>query len=186
MTTWETGKTYVVGMLKIELEFHHTKITDCTNAGKRGKKCQRVEVYCPDRMCWPNFFDGAEVSLNSVKDWISALEWALACTGMGATFYRDEIKGIEVAPIDCPEFIFENELVWVVVSPVGYKWSDLTDRHNEPRTYSPDSDSSAAKRKFYDWCVSRREMFDASSRCWTFTEAAYACGCSPRSYCALD
>lgn len=175
------------------------RITDMTNAGKRGKVCRtftwngfRWQGQRDDNPAW---YDASDASLQAevaIRDLTADMNFdaavakvrsVMADNPAGESYvrtYEDTIKGIDAPRVKLLAGVAD---VWSgSADEDGVSLADLTDHHNEPREIT----SRQSKAEAYRLAA---KVWPQVQACRTMSEAGRvltAAGCKLHYYCAMD
>jgi hypothetical protein len=184
----------VQGNLKISIwhgqEIH---ITDCTNAGKRGKKCTEftIRANCADMNArYQTILDLTHNNPIKIAD-VNTPELLTAFVNFcrlnaDANVYERTMRGVDVVPVDCPTLGWSNALCAVSVELGNFYIQDLTDKYNEPRIIPSHGASKMALAKFYRAFAELSKGFNEHTKAYGISQLAWDMGVSCHSYCAMD
>jgi hypothetical protein len=186
MDNYKRGGTRIQGCLRVITYNDQINITDCTNASKRGKTCDMLQLYSKtNHHDWfVNVIYNQSLKLCDVTTFEQALAWANCCTDSTVNTYTK--KGADVTPVNCEPVILQTDNIYLHIEYVGFICRDLTDRYNDPTWIESHRDSKTLVRKFYFWCQKNKDRFTNLTLHELSSLAQKEVGIWGHYYCAVD
>jgi hypothetical protein len=118
------------------------RVTDLTNAGKRGKKVRQFSVSTPDQN--PLIVLSASIKTMTYDQAIAEAR------EMGTKPSEEELRGIDVHAANTKKVDISNNEVSIYSDPTSFIVRDLTDKYNEPTVINTGRSAAGAAR-FFKW-----------------------------------
>lgn len=180
------GETFDAGTVRIHRYTDSFRVTDLTNAGKRGKTCREMSICLGYGENRPKNLDGyalAFVDLSSYDEVIRFVKDVLVDFPNGLALNESEVKGIRVLPTATAKpVVVEGSFVKVEATPLDATVSCLVDQINLPRGYPT---SKTAMTAFYKWVQDNQERIQ-TMRFREIMSEMIARGISFHDYCSMD
>ena len=172
------------------LRFHRymssLRVTDLTNAGKRGKKVEEFALYNIERPKDPKKLEQAITAILKARGYKAALALAQKYVnehdGYGPSIEEGSMKGVHVAPAGFKKIKLDTEHVTLVSDYQSWTVFDKRDRNNLPACRA---EGAKSVKSFYRW-VSDNE---AKVKKMTFSDIMKALtkeGIEYRQWCRMD
>lgn len=171
------GQTVVVGGWRVQRFMTSVRMTDITNAGKRGKRCAEFALY--DHTGAGPWESLALEAVYSAR--VGRVPAFVAEASEIVSVETRSLRGVDVEP-DAPAVNVRGMHVSVRASALEFVVEDARDIHNE--TTMMGTDRTGAKR-FYAWARENAEALRGMS----FSEVFSACrslGIKTHTWCAVD
>ena len=178
---------------KTMLRFHRgsdsVRVTDMTNAGKRGKRVEEFALYGLDRRD-PEFLKGLEKVIGSMvraknyKDALSKVrKYVEDFKGVGGPEYEEGLqKGVEVTPAGFKPIKVDGKYVSIEASYRDFVIRDKEDKYNEPTCIAR---GKRSVKLFYRWVQDNLSKLP-NMKFGQVTNALGKAGIDYHSYCAMD
>jgi hypothetical protein len=141
------------------------KVTDLQNAGRRGKKVDRFDLYDLDyiRGKQPTttnlyLFECSLHKLNyeTAEKWAKAIVEDAALHHQHIGFQMETERGVDIEPAGFEKLTIQEKHFVIDADNKGFTISDLDDRQNETRAISLDRFGKKNPKKFYAWALSNK------------------------------
>jgi len=183
------GETFENEKWRVHRGGSSVRVTELTNAGKRGKKCQVVVVYDIDwkRMAVSadtiakTFYDLARRGA-SLRDMQKAAE---EFKEAGANMETYTERGVDTKPGGFETISIKGDKVWIEAEYKSFRVRDLEDKYNEPTCIPAITGGKKSIPVFYRWVKDNQAKIKRMS----FSEVRKAMqknGIKYHSYCAMD
>jgi hypothetical protein len=160
------GKTLEVGNLRIHRFRSSIRVTDITNAGKRGKKVDEFALYdldyVKDKKALKAIEDFASY-VHRAKSYKQARQMAKEVADehssvlMAPKFSEEQHRGVDVAPANFEKIHITTPNIEVDVNHDSFLIKDLRDPLNEPRTMEHPSAQRSSVQKMRTFVGKNRE-----------------------------
>jgi uncharacterized protein YycO len=159
------GKKIESKWIRAERWASSIKVTDLQNAGKRGKKVDRFDLYDLD------YIRGKQPTTTNLYlfesslpklDYETAEKWAMALVEDAALhhhhigFQMETERGVDVEPAGFEKVTIQEKHFYLNADNKGFTISDLDDPQNEPRAISLDKHGKKNAKKFYEWALKNK------------------------------
>lgn len=163
---------------RLHLYNRNIKLTELKNAGKRGKTCLQINAWFDD-----NDFANVKWIIQESTSVIELLENIAS----NAIFHTDiqQLRGVDVIPAGFEAVIIKNDKCCGSFAYDSFSFSDLTDRHNEPRMI----DYGVNKTKIqaaYKWAKANIERLQSLSMDEISRLMRNELGIFGHYYCGMD
>ncbi len=145
---------------------HAVKVTDLTNAGKRGKTCRELSLYDIDFVKDPAVMKKIDAWVDRLRmsNYDQVLERTLEILE-GAQSYpkltERLLKAITVAPVGQPKLSILTPNLSIRADGRSFSVRDLRDKANASSLMDPVSNGVRASQAFYAWLVANREAVES-------------------------
>ena len=192
----DVGKTIESGSIRIHRYRSSIVVTDLTNAGKRGKKCDEIAAYdldyVEDGAAWAveDMADGIMKS-RSYREAKKIIEKGMdEIKEASEGYFRVKIdershKGVDVAPAGFSKIEINGKHVYVKADYDSFVVRDKDDRFNEPTCIPSSRGSKTSVKMFYRWATDNENLIKRG----TFGDVLHSmnkAGISYHQYCAMD
>ena len=190
----DVGKTIENDSVRIHRYRPSVTVTDLTNAGKRGKRCEEFTVYNLD---WATKDAVSEIEnmmddLSRVKNYGQAMrvmEKGVEAIN-AATKYLVEtdsrlLRGVDVAPGGFSPIEIHGRYVHISADFDSFSVRDLEDRFNEPTCIPTGSGKKTAVKMFYRWATDN-ENWIKGAKFEEVLNSMTKAGIPYHYYCAVD
>jgi hypothetical protein len=188
------GKTLEVGNLRIHRFRSSIRVTDITNAGKRGKKVDEFTLYdldyVKDKKALKAIDDFASY-IHKAKSYKQARQMAkevaneYSSVPMAPKFGETQHRGVDVAPANFEKIHITTPNIEVDVNHDDFLIKDLRDPMNEPRTMASPSAKKTSVQKMRIFVGKNRESIKRMSY-GDLLKAMGREGIRFHSWCAVD
>jgi len=159
------GKKIESKWIRAERWASSIKVTDLQNAGKRGKKVDRFDLYDLDyiRGKQPTttnlyLFESSlpKLDYKTAEKWAKALVEDAALHHHHIGFQMETERGVDVEPAGFEKVTIQEKHFYLNADNKGFTISDLDDPQNEPRAISLDKHGKKNSKKFYEWALKNK------------------------------
>lgn len=185
----QIGETREAGALRFHRYRESIKVTDLTNAGKRGQTVDEFHVgmsYAKDSLARLEDVCDAVLSATTYAEACAAAQYLANEAPSALHFSAQAFKSIAVQPAGFETISICNEHMCLTAGYDDFGISDLTDQANCPRVIPTCHDGKkTAVKRFYAYVKANREQLQRA----TFGEVwdgAQAAGVRTHYYCAND
>jgi len=203
LTEVAIGQTTETANLRIHRYSSAIRVTDLTNAGKRGKKVDEFALYDIDSLRDPRMKDlvemfAAMLSRGRIKTYKQALTAARGLVDESERIAKasdqflsvpkietGQYKGVRVAPAGFKPIDFKNPNIALYADNERFRITDMRDKYNEPTLIAPLRGKVASVKKFYEWARNNMGKLNRMTFRDVMKEMKRA-GIDYHYYCAVD
>ena len=188
------GKTLERGSIRIHRWHTTVRVTDLTNAGKRGKRCDQAVVYNIDyaerdaSSEIEEMMDGIERARNyaqALKVMEKSVDEINVVSKMGVKFDEQIERGVDVAPGGFSKIKINGKNVYIEADFSRFVVRDKVDMNNEPTCIPGARGKKTSIKMFYRWATDNENFIKRA----TFSEVLDSmtkAGIPYHYYCAMD
>ncbi len=189
------GDSFENELFRIHRFRHAIRVTDLTNAGKRGKSVNQFSLYDIDFVNNDKIYDRINQYINTLpthRSFASAMTEAEMIAGDAARmhliapkFDKTVLKSIEVAPAGFKPFKVEGRFVTVEADYNSFSVKDKVDKNNLPTCIPSAKGGREDVKMFFRWVTDNAKAIE-NMRFYEVLDAIGGLGIKYHSYCAMD
>lgn len=191
------GKTLETDSWRVHRFANAIKLTDLTNAGKRGKRCIQYSVIDnASRRDSPAMEDVVEAITHAAKREVSAQQMAFVIRGHMVSddmfskdpalqFEEDTLRGVDVMPGGFVELKLDLRYVYIEAGYDSFIIRDKVDENNLPTCTSTTQGGKKSIPMFYRWVEDNLRSIKGMKYHDIVSELSRL-GIQYHSYCAMD
>lgn len=201
-TLLEIGKSGENGKIRYHRFAPSLRVTDLTNAGKRGKRVDEFALYDLDMVQrGANKSEDAKKVFQNVMKFLSgieklnynqALKWAEVIVQdakqrglVSPKIEKNKQMGHQILPAGAKKLKVSNDKMSITVDLTSFTISDLTDKNNEPRCINTSRGGKNGPPKLYKWLLANEDKARKMDY-HQVLDVLDKLGIKSHSYCAMD